>query len=144
MGCVKAKRQQTINNKRQRQKSIKSNYEITADVGATKIVVVIYKAQLTTTMTSKSAKMFVVSKKKGKKRRTKSAKRCEKAIRDGNAVACVIHKRAPIHTHTHNAICTYTRIYSRMEDATKKDCRCQTAKRSNERVGSRRRVRFTA
>lgn len=68
MGCVKAKRQQTINNKRQRQKSIKSNYEITADVGATKIVVVIYKAQLTTTMTSKSAKMFVVSKKKGKKK----------------------------------------------------------------------------
>jgi len=58
MGCVKAKRQQTI---KRRQKSIKSNYEITADVGATKIVVVIYKAQLTTTMTSKSAKMFVVS-----------------------------------------------------------------------------------
>jgi len=92
MGCVKAKRQQTI---KRRQKSIKSNYEITADVGATKIVVVIYKAQLTTTMTSKSAKMFVVS---GQQQKVSKSGKGNEGVREMGRLWHVLYIN--IHTQT--------------------------------------------
>jgi len=140
MGCVKAKRQQTI---KRRQKSIKSNYEITADVGATKIVVVIYKAQLTTTMTSKSAKMFVVS---GQQQKVSKRAKGDEGVREMGRLWHVLyintHTQTPVHPYV--CVCGYI---SRTEDACKKGLqmpdRKEEQKRGRGEEGSLHRVRFT-